>query len=288
MTILIVSLGSMGGIGLILALLLVLADRQLAVKEDPRFEEALSILPGLNCGACGYPQCSVYLSAVMGEQAEANLCKPGGPEVAARLAGFLGVEAGTVTQEVARVCCSGGDREAVRTRVYNGVKSCAAANLVGGEKACLYSCLGYGDCVDSCPFDAIHMGENCLPVVDLAKCTGCGNCVVACPRDIITLAGYEEAVHVYCISRDRGAEVRKICSAGCIACKLCEKDDTTGAVKIVDNLAVIDFSVHPAPVDSIRRCPTKVIRVSEPVPGFQPRRAEAAAAVGGQGGRKES
>jgi RnfABCDGE-type electron transport complex B subunit len=268
-TLLIVSIGSKGGIGLVLALLLVLADRRLAVKEDPHFEEALTILPGLDCGACGYPQCAAYLGAVMEEEAEPNLCKPGGPDVAFRLAAFLGIEAGdSVRQQIARVRCSGGDREALRNRVYDGVRSCAAANLVGGEKACLYSCLGFGECVDACPFDAIHMGDNGLPVVDLVRCTGCGKCVVACPRAIITLADYDEAVHVYCISRDKGAEVRKICSAGCIACKLCEKDDTTGAVSVTDNLAEIDFSVHKAPIDAVHRCPTKVIRISEAVPGY--------------------
>ena len=269
-TVLIVAIGSMGGIGLVLALLLVLADRQLAVHEDFRFEDALSILPGLNCGACGYPQCTVYLRAVMEDQAESNLCKPGGPVVSSRLGEFLGIEAsGPVAQAIARVLCSGGDHEALRDRVYHGVKSCTAANLVGGEKACLYSCLSYADCVEVCPFDAIHMGDNGLPVVDLVRCTGCGKCVSACPRNIIALADYDEAVHVYCISRDKGAEVRKICSTGCTACRLCAKDDTTGAVKVTDNLAEIDFSVHKAPVDAVRRCPTKVIRVSEAVPDNQ-------------------
>ncbi len=114
------------------------------------------------------------------------------------------------------------------------------------------------------------MNENGLPVVDLEKCTGCGKCVIACPRDVISLAGYDEVVHVYCVSHDKGAVVRKICSAGCTACKICEKDDTTGAVKIVDNLAVIDGSVSKSPVQSVRRSPTKVIRVSETVPGFEP------------------
>ncbi len=110
------------------------------------------------------------------------------------------------------------------------------------------------------------MNENGLPVVDLAGCTGCGECVKACPRDIIGLTGYDDVVHVYCKSHDKGALTRKICTAGCIAYKLCEKDDDTGAVKIADNLTVIDLAVNNAPVRSIERCPTKVIRISEPVP----------------------
>ncbi len=170
---------------------------------------------------------------------------------------------------MARVFCSGGIGETVKDKIYRGVESCAAAHLVGGEKACLYSCLGYSDCVEACPFEAMYMNENGLPVVGLARCTGCGECVEACPRDIIGLTGYDEVVHVYCKSRDKGALTRKICTAGCIDCKLCEKDNDTGAVKIADNLAVIDFSVNNAPVRSIERCPTKVIRISEPVPGHE-------------------
>lgn len=269
-SIVLVSLGSMGGIGLILSLLLVVADRRLAVKEDKKFTEALEILPGLNCGACGYPQCSTYLSAILEDNISIGKCRPGGAEVAENLARFLGIE-GTDPEspQVARVFCSGGLVETVKDKIYSGVKSCAAAHLVGGEKVCLYSCLEFGDCVEACPFDAIHMNENALPVVDLAKCTGCGKCVIACPRNIIALTDYGEGVHVYCISHDKGALVRKICTAGCIACKICEKDDTTGAVKVDDNLAIVDHTVSKSPRQSVRRCPTEVIRVSDPVPGYE-------------------
>jgi len=178
-------------------------------------------------------------------------------------------EAEAETPKKARVFCSGGLKEAVCDKVYMGVRTCEAAHIVGGEKACLYSCIGYGDCVDACPFDAIYMDENGLPIVILEKCTGCGECVKACPRNSMGLTDADEMIHVYCRSRDKGPVVRKICSAGCIACKLCEKDDDTGAVKVVDNLAVIDYSVHKEPLKAIERCPTKVIRVSEPVPGFE-------------------
>ncbi len=269
-SIVLISLGSMGGIGLILSLLLVVADRKLAVKEDEKFTEALEILPGLNCGACGYPQCSAYLSAIMEENISINECRPGGAEVAVKLARFLGIEeTDTASPQVARVFCSGGIAETVRDKAYIGVKSCAAAHLVGGEKVCLYSCLEFGDCVEACPFDAIHMNQNGLPVVDLVKCTGCGKCVSACPRNIIGLTDYDEGVHVYCVSHDKGALVRRICSAGCTACKICEKDDTTGAVKVADNLAIVDHTVSKLPAQSVRRCPTKVIRVSDPVPGYE-------------------
>jgi electron transport complex protein RnfB len=268
--VLIISVASMGGIGLILSLILVVADKKLAVKEDPRVEQALAALPGINCGACGFAGCSGFAAAVVEGKISVSGCRPGGQEVAALLAQILEVEeAEAETPKKARVFCSGGLKEAVRDKVYMGVRTCEAAHIVGGDKACLYSCIGYGDCVDACPFDAIYMDENGLPIVILEKCTGCGECVKACPRNSMGLTDADEMIHVYCRSRDKGPVVRKICSAGCIACKLCEKDDDTGAVKVVDNLAVIDYSVHKEPLKAIERCPTKVIRVSKPVPGFE-------------------
>ncbi len=269
-TILFISVASMGGLGIVLAMILVIADKKLAVKEDPRVIQVLESLPGANCGACGFAGCAAYANAVVDGKVSLNNCKPGGQEVAEKLSQILGLEPDEAQgPKKARVFCSGGLKEAVRDKVYTGVRTCEAANILGGEKACLYSCLGYGDCVRACPFDAMYMNDNGLPVVDLAKCTGCGECVKACPRSIMALTDVDEAVHVYCRSKDKGPVVRKICSAGCIACKLCEKDDDTGAVKIVDNLATIDYSISKSPVRSILRCPTKVIRIAEPVPGYE-------------------
>lgn len=268
--VLFISIASMGGVGLILALILAVADSKLAVEEDPRVEQALAALPGVNCGACGFAGCAAYANALVEGKVSVNGCKPGGAEVAAKLSELLGLEETAAgTPQRARVFCSGGLEEAVRDKIYTGIKSCGAAHIVGGEKACLYSCIGFGDCVEACPFNAISMNENGLPHIDLGKCTGCGECVNACPRKVIRLTDVDEAIHVYCSSLDKGAVVRKICSAGCIACKLCEKDDDTGAVSVRDNLSTVDYSVHKAPVGSIGRCPTKVIRKSEIVPGYE-------------------
>jgi electron transport complex protein RnfB len=280
MGILFISIASMGGIGLALSVVLVIADKKLAVKEDPRVEKAMAVLPGVNCGACGYAGCSAYANALVEGKVSANSCKPGSDEVARKLSELLGLEMSeTMVKKVARVYCSGGDAEAVKDKVYTGVRTCASAHLVGGEKACLYYCFGFGDCCEVCPFDAMHMGPDGLPVVDLKKCTACGACVEVCPRNIIGLADVDEVVHVYCRSRDRGPVTKKNCSAGCIACKLCEKDDTTGAIKVIDNLSVVDYSVSKAPVAAIKRCPTKVIRISDPVPGYEMPYQEALAAV---------
>jgi RnfABCDGE-type electron transport complex B subunit len=269
-TILFISLASMGGIGLVLSMILVIADKNLAVEEDPRVEKALEILPGANCGACGFAGCAALATALAAGKVSVDACKPGGKEVTEKLAEILGLEE-TVefSPKVARVFCSGGLKEAQRDKIYTGIRTCGSANLVGAEKACLYSCMGYDDCVAACPFDAIHMNNNGLPVIDLGKCTGCGECVRACPRNIIELTDYDDIVHVYCRSKDKGPVVRKICTAGCTACKLCEKDDDTGAVTISDNLSVIDYGANRAPVMATKRCPTKVIRISDAVPGHE-------------------
>jgi ferredoxin len=163
---------------------------------------------------------------------------------------------------------------------YHGEPTCAAANLVAGVQGCVYGCLGFGDCTRACKYDAIHVIDG-LATVDYEKCIGCKACARACPRNIMGLTDVDEAVHVYCRSRDKGPFTKKNCSAGCIACKLCEKDDDTGAVKVVDNLSVIDHSVSKAPVAATKRCPTEVIRLAEPVPGYEyelPQTAESTAA----------
>lgn len=269
-TVLFISLASMGGLGVVLALILVVADKKFAVQEDPRVEKAIEILPGANCGACGYAGCAAYANALIEGKVGIDSCKPGGNEVTQKLATLLGVEeTAEVTPKVARVFCSGGLKEAARDNVYTGIQTCVSAHLIGGEKACLYSCIGYGDCVDACPFDAISMSDNGLPIVDLQKCTGCGECVRICPRNIVGLTEYDEVIHVYCSSKDKGPVVRKVCKAGCIACKMCERDDGTGAVSVVDNLAVVNHGVNKAPLMAAKKCPTKVIRVSEPAPGYE-------------------
>jgi electron transport complex protein RnfB len=268
--VLFISLASMGGLGVVLSLILVVADKKFAVQEDPRVEKAIEILPGANCGACGYAGCAAYANALVEGKVGIDSCKPGGTEVTEKLAALLGVEKTVaISPKVARVFCSGGVKEAKRDKIYTGIRTCTAAHLIGGEKACIYSCIGYGDCVSACPFDAIQMRDNGLPVVDLAKCTGCGECVKSCPRNIIGLTDYDEVVHVYCRSRDKGPVVRNICTAGCIACKLCERDDDTGAVSMDDNLSVVNHEVNKAPILSAKRCPTKVIRISEPAPGYE-------------------
>jgi Na+-translocating ferredoxin:NAD+ oxidoreductase RNF subunit RnfB len=175
----------------------------------------------------------------------------------------MGVEAGAVEERVAVVLCHGGTKEAARSAVYNGVKNCRAAILIGGGgKECQYGCLGYGDCVVSCPFDAIYMNDNLLPVVDTEKCTACGNCVAACPRELIELHSTGHHMFVFCKSQAKGPIVKKACSVGCIACRLCVKNSPVeGGIVMQGMLASINYDLCPPSEVVVEKCPMNTIQI---------------------------
>lgn len=215
----------LGGVGITAAVGLVVASRFLAVEVDPRIDKIDDILPGANCGGCGYPGCRGYAEAVVKGTAKMTLCAPGGPETVDGIAKILGVEAEKVEPKVAVVLCSGDQERAREKFLYDGVVDCRAAHRVGGgHKICPTGCLGLGTCADVCTFDAVHITERKLAVVDAARCTGCGNCVDVCPRGIIKLFPSSHTVHVLCVNTAKGARVKKYCSCGCIGCKLCAKE----------------------------------------------------------------
>jgi len=264
MTTLIVSLIGMGILALFFAVFLFVAYTRLAVKDDPRIDAIAESLPGANCGGCGYPGCRQYAEAIVKKEGRVpiDLCAPGGQDSIERIAAIMGVEAKAVVPKVAVVLC-GGTRELAEDRaVYIGAWSCREEHLVtGGHKACTYGCLGLGDCVEACPFDAMYMGEDGLPVVIEEKCTACGKCVEACPRGIMQLVPKTQRVLVRCVNHDKGAVARKVCKVSCIACTKCVKAAPAGAMRMENFLAVI---VDPAAVDSaaqavIESCPTACI-----------------------------
>jgi Na+-translocating ferredoxin:NAD+ oxidoreductase RNF subunit RnfB len=187
-------------------------------------------------------------------------CPPGGAEVEEEIAKVLGVEAGPSVKERAVVKCGGGKGLSVDRYDYQGIKTCTAVDIVSrGPKACNYGCLGYGDCVKVCPFDAIKMGEDELPHVDELKCTGCGLCVDACPRGIIEMVSCKNRIVVNCNSKDKGAVVRKACKVGCIACNLCVKNAPEGYA-IKDNLAYVNYANGDQKAEpGMAKCPTKCI-----------------------------
>jgi len=250
----------LSGIGVVCALLLVLASKYMAVPVDEKFPALRGALPGANCGACGYAGCDGYASALAaGEESKANKCIAGGADVAKQLAEILGVQYEAVAEVNAFVHCRGNCSATCKKEIYEGARSCTAAKLLfGGDGACHFGCLGYGDCTRVCPKDAIHV-ENGIAVVDPQKCIGCGMCVRECPNHIIKLVNDTVKVVVQCSNHDKGAVTRKACTNGCIGCMKCQKACPNGAVTVENNLATIDYSLCTGCGACVEVCPVHCI-----------------------------
>lgn len=240
-TLIVIALAAMTVLGVGFGIFLALASRAFHVQEDPRVEKIEDCLPGVNCGACGYTGCRSYAEAVV-EGEKVGLCTVGGPEVAEMIADIMGVETTDLGSKRAVVHCSGGRSRCQQRAAYDGIQDCRAAHLIaGGPKACSYGCLGFGTCAEVCPFDAITMSEDRLPVIDPEKCTACGACVEACPRDLISLLDSRYTWVLACSSHEKGKAVKAVCETGCIACNLCAKKDPNEAITMEDNLPVLDY-----------------------------------------------
>ncbi len=256
------SILSMGGLGLVLAGGLVLASKKLAVETDPRVDAITEVLPGANCGACGCPGCSGLAKLICENKAAIDSCTVGGAAVAEKIAKIMGIDDidNMGDKKVAWVLCQGGNTEAKVKSKYHGVETCKAASLVNdGFKGCSFACLGFGDCVKVCPFDAITMGENGLPIVDEIKCTGCGLCVTECPRMVLALTSIKNEVHVRCRATMKAKDTRAVCTVGCIGCKLCERVCPFDAIHVKNNVAVIDYEKCRNCMLCVEKCPTKSI-----------------------------
>ncbi len=229
--------------GAVCALILTVATAKFGVQENQRMGELRDALPGANCGACGFSGCDAYAKALDGGQTDKiNLCVPGGDGTAKELAAIMGTKAEDVVEMVAYVACNGSCRPEEKKYVYDGIKTCKAANtLWQGDNFCNFACLGYGDCLKVCPRDAICIGEAGIASIDPRKCIGCGLCAKECPNNIIHIVKDTTRVVVTCNNHYKGAQVRLYCKNGCIACGKCEKNCPTGAITVVDNLATIDY-----------------------------------------------
>lgn len=260
MTEILIPILTMSALGFLFSAGLVLAYKRLRVEEDPKIEKVSEALPQANCGACGFSGCRAFAEAVVKGEAEANGCPVGGSDVAQDVAEILGVKAGEVIQKVARVHCRGTHQAAKDRGVYLGISTCHASHLLGGNKQCSYGCMGYGDCVRVCLFDAMFMGEEGLPIIIDDKCTACGKCVDACPRNILELRPLYQNILVFCRSEDRGPTARKVCKNACIACGICVRA-CPEAIVLKDNLAVItDYKkIDPDTIPEIEKCPTDSI-----------------------------
>ncbi len=281
MDLILVAVISLGAIGLISAIVLFVASKKFAVYEDPRIGEVAEVLPQANCGGCGYPGCAGFAEAcVKAGSLEGKLCPVGGQPVMARVAAILGLEAASAEPKVAVVRCNGSCEHRPRTTRYDGVSSCAVANATyGGETDCTFGCLGCGDCVDACQFDAIHMNpETGLPEVDENACTACGACVKVCPRRIIELrpkGKNNRRVYVSCVNKDKGAQTRKACSVGCIGCGKCVKVCPFEAITLENNLAYID----PAKCKLCRKCEAECPQGAILAVNFPPRKPKVETSV---------
>ncbi|OQA37260.1 MAG: Electron transport complex protein rnfB [Acidobacteria bacterium ADurb.Bin340] len=251
----------LGGVALLAGVVLYLAAKKFAVFEDPLIGEVESLLPGANCGGCGFAGCHAFAEKVAETKDPELFCPVGGPSLAARIAGALGQEALATQRNVARVLCNGGGN-AVTSGIYQGIPSCAAVAIAGTSTlVCPFGCLGLADCVRACPFDALHMVDG-VARVDEEACTGCGKCVKACPRGLIEMAPHAQAVYVACKSTDPGAVVRKYCSVGCIGCKACERVCTFSAVSVDQGLASIQPDLCEACMKCVEACKPATIRLT--------------------------
>ena len=245
--------------GLGCGLLLAIAARFLHVFEDPRIEKVTGLLPGANCGGCGYAGCADYAKAIVEKNAPTNLCRPCRAEAVREISALMGVEAKAAEKMVALVLCNGGDVHARRASLYNGLAECVSADMLAGAgKICRYGCLGFGNCARICPVGAIQTAANNLAVVNPDLCIGCGLCVKACPRNLIRLVPASHTVHILCRNRDRGILTRKACEVGCIACQKCVKAVNGQGIHMEGNLAVVDYTV-PLPDSTADVCPQHTI-----------------------------
>ncbi|MBQ2110830.1 MAG: RnfABCDGE type electron transport complex subunit B [Clostridia bacterium] len=246
----------MGGLAIIFAIILGIADKKFAVEIDSRVPAITECLGGANCGACGYAGCSALAEAIVRGDAAPNSCPASKGDKLKRISELLGVEAEEKAPMMAQLLCAG-DCEAAAVRYeYTGAKSCRIANgLAGGPKMCTFACLGMGDCVRDCKFGAITIGKNGLPQFDRSKCTGCGACAKQCPRGAIQLVPRTAKVAILCRNDDMGKEAKDNCKNACIGCQRCAKTCPQGAISLVGKHCVVDQEKCVGCMECTKVCP---------------------------------
>ena len=252
-------------LGLVLAVILYLVAEKFKVVEDPRIDEVEKVMPGANCGGCGFAGCRAFAdAAVKAPNLDNNYCPVGGNEVMKKVAAILGYTVQEKAPMVAVVRCNGTCENRPKVTEYDGYPSCKVkAALYSGDTGCAFGCLGCGDCVAACQFGALSMDPvTGLPVVDESKCTACGACTKACPKGIIELRAKgprSMRVYVSCMNKDKGPAAKKACAAACIGCGICQKTCTHGAITVENNIAYIDFTKCKLCRECEAMCPTGAI-----------------------------
>jgi Na+-translocating ferredoxin:NAD+ oxidoreductase subunit B len=280
-TSLVVSMSSMGGIGALFAIGLAFADKKLRVEEDPRIELVVEELPGANCGGCGLPGCGAFAEAIVSASSPITACPVNTADGVEEIGLIMGIEVEAAEKTTARVLCKGGDAETAVKGEYLGIRTCIGGHLFGGaDKLCQYGCLGFGDCVKSCQFDAIVIGDNGLPIVDDDKCTGCGNCETACPRDIMEVHPLSHNIFIFCKSHDEAKFARSACLKACVGCKSCTKGVEEGQITMDNNLAVINYENYGVVTElPTKKCPNNSIDLIGDVPLVESKEAAPAEAI---------
>lgn len=251
------------GIAIVLCGLLTLAKEAFRVDEDRRIQAVVALLPQANCGACGFAGCHAFARAVVEGRAECTGCPIAGPGVARRIGELLGIAVGETAPRRPVIHCAAGTADRLGRVPTEALSRCLEAHALGVTQACTYGCLGFGDCVEACEFDALHMVDG-LPEVDYDRCVGCGACADVCPRDLIELVPFKQVLMpvVACANREPGRFVRQVCRGGCIACGRCQRC-LPELFHITENLAILDYEKltddHNV-AEAIQQCPTAVIK----------------------------
>jgi len=251
---------AVGSLALLFGLILGFSAKKFAVEQDPKVDKIINVLPGANCGGCGFPGCAVFAEHVV--KGENIRCPPGGASAAEEIAKQMGVDAAIVSRKVAFIKCNGSNDNTKRNYVYDGPKSCVSASQLatGGNKSCAYSCIGLASCKNACPFNAIKMVDSIAVVIN-EKCSACGKCVTVCPKKLIEIVPEKSVVRVLCNSKDKVKTVKENCRAGCFGCTLCQKICKEGAITVEDNIAHIDYEKCTLCMECVNKCPSKAIKV---------------------------
>ncbi len=250
---------SLGAMGLIFGAGLAYASQKFAVEVDEKVSAVRAVLPGANCGACGYPGCDGMANAIAAGEAPVNGCPVGGADVAEKVGEIMGVKADAQDKKVAKVLCDGDITKCGDKFNYEGIQDCvAAAAIQGGSKACSYGCLGLGTCVEACQFGAIEIVKG-VAKIEPEKCTSCGKCIEVCPKNVIGWVPYEQSVVITCSNKDPGKIVRGICEVGCIGCKICVKNCPTNTIEFENNLAFINYDNCTNCFTCVEKCPANAI-----------------------------
>ncbi|MCG8580203.1 MAG: Fe-S cluster domain-containing protein [Bacteroidales bacterium] len=267
MNVVLITIISLGVLGALAAIILYFVAQKFKVFEDPRIDQVEEALPAANCGGCGFPGCRAFAEAMVKSDDISDLnCPVGGADTMSAAAAILGKEVAAAAPMVAVVRCNGTCENRPRITEYDGATSCSiASSLYGGDTGCSNGCLGLGECVDACAFNAMYMDEETgLPVIIEDNCVSCGACVDACPKNIIELrkkGPKNRRIFVSCINTDKGAAAKKACSAACIGCKKCQKICPFDAITVENNLAYIDYDKCKLCRKCVAECPTNAIHM---------------------------